>query len=77
MGLNLLWIQKPQWFGMADANIATRLSFVSVAVWWVVFSIPLFSRPAYLLNSNRVKGPIKNPTQQGSTWNAETWSVTS
>jgi len=42
-----------------------------------VFSIPLFSRPAYLLNSNRVKGPIKNPTQQGSTWNSETWSVSS
>jgi peptide/nickel transport system substrate-binding protein len=42
-----------------------------------VFSIPLFSRPAYLLNSNRVKGPIKNPTQQGSTWNSETWSVAS
>jgi peptide/nickel transport system substrate-binding protein len=42
-----------------------------------VWSIPLFSRPAYLLNSNRVKGAIKNPTQQGSTWNAETWSVTS
>lgn len=40
-----------------------------------VFSIPLFSRPAYLLNSTRVKGPIKNPTQQGSTWNAETWTV--
>jgi peptide/nickel transport system substrate-binding protein len=42
-----------------------------------VFSIPLFSRPAYLLNSNRVKGAIKNPTQQGSTWNAETWTVAS
>jgi peptide/nickel transport system substrate-binding protein len=42
-----------------------------------VFSIPLFSRPAYLINSNRVKGAIKNPTQQGSTWNAETWSITS
>jgi peptide/nickel transport system substrate-binding protein len=42
-----------------------------------VFSIPLFSRPAYLLNSTRVNGPIKNPTSQGSTWNAETWSVTS
>ena len=42
-----------------------------------VFSIPLFSRPAYLLNSNKVKGPIKNPTQQGSTWNAEIWSVAS
>jgi peptide/nickel transport system substrate-binding protein len=42
-----------------------------------VFSIPLFSRPAYLLNANRVSGPIKNPTLQGSTWNAETWSVAS
>jgi peptide/nickel transport system substrate-binding protein len=42
-----------------------------------VFSIPLFSRPAYLLNSNRVKGPVKNPTLQGSTWNAELWNVTS
>jgi peptide/nickel transport system substrate-binding protein len=42
-----------------------------------VFSIPLFSRPAYLLNSVKVKGAIKNPTQQGSTWNAETWSVAS
>jgi ABC-type transport system substrate-binding protein len=42
-----------------------------------VFSIPLFSRPTYLLNNTKVKGPVKNPTQQGSTWNAETWSVTS
>ena len=42
-----------------------------------VFSIPLFSRPAYLINSNRVKNAIKNPTLQGSTWNAETWSITS
>jgi len=41
------------------------------------FTIPLFSRPAYLLHSTRVKGPIKNPTQQGSTWNAETWTVSS
>jgi MFS transporter, UMF1 family len=44
MALNLLWIQKPQWFGMADANIATRLSFVSVAIWWAVFSIPILRR---------------------------------
>ena len=42
-----------------------------------VFSIPVFSRPIYLLNNVKVKGPILNPTQQGSTWNAETWSTTS
>jgi peptide/nickel transport system substrate-binding protein len=42
-----------------------------------VWSIPLFSRPAYLLNNVKVGNVLKNPTQQGSTWNAETWSVTS
>ena len=41
-----------------------------------VYSIPLFSRPAYLLNATKAKNVIKNPTQQGSTWNAETWTVT-
>jgi len=40
-----------------------------------VFSIPLFSRPTYLLNNVKVKGPIKNPTNQGSIWNAERWTV--
>ena len=42
-----------------------------------VWSVPVFSRPTYLLNNVKVKGALKNPTQQGSTWNAETWSVTS
>jgi len=42
LAVNLLWIQKPEWFGLADAGMATRVSFVSVAVWWGLFSIPLF-----------------------------------
>jgi MFS transporter, UMF1 family len=42
--LNLLWITHPGWFGLRDAGVASRLSFFSVAVWWVVFSIPLFRR---------------------------------
>ena len=40
--LNLLWIANPGWFGIPDAGTAVRLSFVSVAIWWAVFSIPLF-----------------------------------
>jgi UMF1 family MFS transporter len=40
--INLLWILKPHWFGLADSGIASRLSFLSVAIWWVAFSIPLF-----------------------------------
>ncbi len=50
LALNLAWIQKPEWFLLpsgpdltpAQATLPTRLAFVSVAVWWLVFSIPLF-----------------------------------
>jgi UMF1 family MFS transporter len=44
LAVNLAWIQKPEWFGLPDAGVAVRLSFVSVAVWWLLFSIPLFRR---------------------------------
>jgi len=40
--LNLAWIQYPEFFGLADAAAAARLSFLSVAAWWLVFSLPLF-----------------------------------
>jgi peptide/nickel transport system substrate-binding protein len=40
-----------------------------------VYSVPMFARPGYLLNSTKVKGSVLNPTQQGSTWNAEKWTV--
>ncbi len=40
-----------------------------------VYSIPLFSRPTFLLSSVRVKNAIKNPTNQGSIWNAEKWTI--
>jgi UMF1 family MFS transporter len=39
--LNLWWILQPQTFGFADSAAATKAAFVSVAIWWVVFSIPL------------------------------------
>jgi MFS transporter, UMF1 family len=50
--VNLLWIQKPEWFGLpygpgldeSQATLPVRLAFVSVAVWWILFSIPLFRR---------------------------------
>ena len=42
LALNLVMIQNPALLGLADAGIATRLAFVSVGVWWLVFSLPLF-----------------------------------
>ncbi len=44
LAINLAWILKPAMFGLPDAGVASRLSFLSVAVWWLVFSIPLFRR---------------------------------
>jgi UMF1 family MFS transporter len=41
---NLAWILSPTTFGLADSIAAIRLSFLSVAVWWLVFSLPLFLR---------------------------------
>jgi UMF1 family MFS transporter len=42
LAINLAWILQPAWFGLADAGMASRLSFLSVAVWWLLFAIPLF-----------------------------------
>ena len=50
LALNLAWIQKPEWFGLPSgpgltpeqSTLPARLAFVSVAVWWGLFSIPLF-----------------------------------
>jgi UMF1 family MFS transporter len=52
LALNLAWIQKPAWFGLpahpgmteAEATLPARLAFVSVALWWMIFSLPLFRR---------------------------------
>ena len=38
-------------------------------------SIPLFARPGFLVNNRKLSGAILNPTNQGSTWNAQTWTV--
>ena len=39
--INLAWILSPATFGLPNAVAAIKLSFVSVAVWWLIFSVPL------------------------------------
>ena len=39
--INVLMYLQPHSFGISDGATAIRLSFISVAVWWAVFSIPL------------------------------------
>ena len=72
LALNLAWIQKPEWFGLpsspglteSQATLPARLAFLSVAVWWLVFSIPLFRRvpePPARLESDEWRG--ENPVR--------------
>ena len=42
--VNLAWILSPATFGIPDTVAAIKLSLMSVGVWWLVFSIPLFRR---------------------------------
>ncbi len=52
LAANLAWIQRPDLFGLPTgeglseqaASLPARLAFVSVAVWWIVFSLPLLRR---------------------------------
>lgn len=44
LALNLAWIMRPDLFGLTPGTIPVRLALLSVAVWWLVFSIPLFRR---------------------------------
>lgn len=62
--VNLAWMLAPERFGIDGQELAMRLSFVSVAVWWVGFSIPLFRtvpEPARSLEADEQAGesPIR------------------
>ncbi|HIA86815.1 MAG TPA: MFS transporter [Candidatus Marinimicrobia bacterium] len=39
--LNVLMFKFPETFGLSDSAAAIKLSFVSVAIWWALFSIPV------------------------------------
>jgi UMF1 family MFS transporter len=40
--VNVLMASSPHWFHLADAAVATRIAFLDVAVWWLLFTLPLF-----------------------------------
>ncbi len=39
---NAAAVQSPQTFGLSDKAMAVKWSFISVCVWWFLFSVPLF-----------------------------------
>ncbi len=43
LALNAVMVMKPGWFGLAGTGAAVRASFVTVSVWWALFTLPLLS----------------------------------
>ena len=61
--LQILWIQKPGWFGLPEdgSTLPVRLAFLTAGLWWLVFSLPLFRRvPEPAL----VEPPPKRPLRE-------------
>lgn len=62
LALNLAWMLNPEFFGFADKGVAARMSFVSVAVWWVVFTLPLMYKvkepPVLRFDGEQGRNPI-------------------
>ncbi|MFP6592477.1 MAG: MFS transporter [Candidatus Latescibacterota bacterium] len=60
--VHALWLTHPEWFFMPGSGFAVRAVFLSVAVWWAVFSIPLFRRvsePAVMLGRGEAVSPVR------------------
>jgi UMF1 family MFS transporter len=39
--LQVWMVQQPHWFGLVDSAQAVRLAFLMVALWWLLFSLPV------------------------------------
>ena len=73
LAANFAWILRPELFGIDGQERAMRLSFVSAAIWWLGFSIPLFRKvaePARRLEADEQVG--KNPLRAAFTRLGET-----
>lgn len=63
--LNVAMALKPAVFGLPDAALATRVSFVMVAIWWAMFSLPLF------------RNVVEAPARDGASGWRELWQTLS
>lgn len=63
--VNLMMIMKPSWFFLPNTMIASQVSFVTVGIWWFLFSIPMF-RNVKEQRRNRKKAGQENYLKIGA-----------
>ncbi|MEL6638544.1 MAG: MFS transporter [Bacteroidota bacterium] len=59
--VNVAMLQKPEWFGLGDGQMAAKVSFVMVGLWWMGFAQVSFR---LLPKDRRVKG-VENLIAKG------------
>ncbi|MBT6633039.1 MAG: MFS transporter [Candidatus Marinimicrobia bacterium] len=69
--VNVLMYKNPEWFGIPDPETAIKLSFLSVAIWWAVFTIPILIYVPEPKNENSV--PFLKALKQGAYQLKETY----
>lgn len=57
--LNVAMVQSPSTFGLTDAAQAVQVSFLSVALWWALFSVPLL----LFVEERRIRNAQQTPLQ--------------
>jgi UMF1 family MFS transporter len=64
--INVLMVQHPAWFGLADSGEAVRYSFLSAALWWAGFTILLLlwvhesdNVPGAVIDTDRLKDSFR------------------
>lgn len=57
--VHLVMILEPGWFGLPDIATAVRVAFLTVAVWWLLFTVPLL---AFV----REQKPARRPSVRGA-----------
>ncbi len=64
--VNVLMVTQPHLFGLADSGSALSWSFISVAVWWAVFTVPvlLFVRETEISSEASSGHSIRNGFHQ-------------
>lgn len=77
--VNVIMTLKPEWFNLGDAAQAVRYSFLSVALWWFVFSLPLLlgvkeqtgtsnTKVTVSMELSKLLQTIKNIRKQRNLW---------
>src|SRR5690606_7446789 len=67
-----LFVLKPDWFGITDASLPARLSFLLVGIWWITFAqIPFKYLPETPKTANKLSRRV---VKQGFVALAKVWN---